>query len=352
MTQTIVDDGRREKRSFDFIKAMLRGAGQVMFQNSVWTGLLFLCGIFWGAYETHTVAVSWGALVGLAVSTLTGYLLGYPRSDGDQGLWGFNGVLVGCAFPTFMGNTVQMWIALVICSALTVWVRRGMNKIMAPWKINSLTFPFVFCTWIFMLAARAMHGMPPEHMSDPTIPDAVNTVGSLHFADIAAGWLRGVSQVFLIDSWWTGLLFLLGLAVSNWRAAVWAAAGSAVAVAVAMLFGAPASDISAGLYGFSSVLTAIALATVFYRSNLRSAVWALTGIVVTVFVQAAMNVAAEPFGMATLTAPFCVATWLFLLPLMKLDSAGSPDHSDWRDRHKPHMEDAVRPDAKDAKSKR
>ncbi|MBP3454753.1 MAG: urea transporter [Alistipes sp.] len=351
MTQTIVDDGRGENRSSDFIKVMLRGTGQVMFQNNVWTGLLFLCGIFWGAYETHTPIVSWGALVGVLVSSLTGYILGYPRSDGEQGLWGFNGVLVGCAFPTFMGNTVQMWVALVICSALTVWVRSGMNKVMAPWKVNSFTFPFVFCTWIFLLAARAMHGIPPEYMPDPAMPDAAGSAVSMSFADMVAGWLRGISQVFLIDSWWTGLLFLIGLAVSSRWAALWAAIGSAVALAVALLFGASSSEVAHGLYGFSPVLTAIALATVFYRPNVRSAVWALVGIVVTVFVQAAMNVAFEPLGIATLTAPFCITTWLFLLPLMKLDAADKPDHSDWDLKHKPHL-GKIQAKSKDVESKR
>lgn len=338
MTQTIADDGRRENRSSDFIKVMLRGTGQVMFQNNVWTGLLFLCGIFWGAYETHTEIVSWGALLGLAVSSLTGYLLGYPTGDGEQGLWGFNGVLVGCALPTFMGNTWQMWVMLVICSALTVWVRNGMNKVMSSWKINSLTFPFVLCTWIFLMAAHAMHDMPVEHIAHAAAGDAVIASESLRFADVVAGWLRGVAQVFLIDSWWTGILFLIGLAVSNLWAAIWAAIGSAAAIAVAMVFGAPASDVAAGLYGFSPVLTAIALATVFYRPNWRSAVWTLIGIVVTVFMQAAMNILVEPFGVATFTAPFCITTWLFLLPLMKLDAVDRPDHSDWHKGHKPHLD--------------
>lgn len=323
--------------SSDFIKIMLRGAGQVMFQNNVWTGLLFLCGIFWGGCESGTTIVSWGALVGLAVSTLTGYLLGYSKSDGQEGLWGFNGVLVGCAFPVLMDHTWQMWAALVLCSAATVWVRRGMNRAMFQWNINSLTFPFVMCTWIFLLAAGAMTGMPAAHTPGPTLPESISSDSVLSLSEMAAGWLKGISQVFLIDSWAAGLLILLGLAVSNVWAALWAAAGSAAAVVVAMLFGAPTADIAGGLYGFSPVLTAVALATVFYRPAVRSAVWALTGIVFTVFVQAAMNVALEPAGIATLTAPFCITTWLFLLPLMKLDSVDAPDHSKWSRTRMPRV---------------
>lgn len=141
-------------------RIMLRGIGQVMFQDSMWTGLLFLAGIFWGAYAEGSGIVAWGALLGVVVSTLTGYLLKLPDENGAQGLWGFNGVLVGCAFPTFMGNTVWMWLALILCSAMTTWVRNGLNNVMKPWGVSSFTFPFVLCTWFFLLAARMMHGMP------------------------------------------------------------------------------------------------------------------------------------------------------------------------------------------------
>lgn len=323
--------------SFEFIKILLRGTGQVMFQNSAWTGLLFMVGIFWGAYAEGMGLVAWGAVVGVIVSTVTGYLLRFPEKDGVQGLWGFNGVLVGCAFTTFMGNTVWMWLALILCSALTTWVRTGFNNVMAPWKVNSFTFPFVFCTWLFLLAARAMHGMPATHMGTPELPAAFSSVENIGFGHLIVYWLKGIAQVFLIDSWVTGIFFLAGLYLSNRWAALWAAIGSALALFVALIFKASGSDIAGGLYGFSAVLTAIALATVFYKPGRRSAVWALLGIVVTLFVQAGMNVLMAPLGIATLTGPFCVTTWLFLLPLIKFDEEEKPDHSNWFAENKKHL---------------
>ncbi len=319
----------------DFVRILLRGTGQVMFQNNAWTGLLFLIGIFWGAYHEGQGLVAWGALVGLTVSTLAGYLLRFSLHDGEQGLWGFNGVLVGCAFPTFLGNTVWMWLALILCAALSTWVRKGFNNVMAPWKVNSFTFPFVFCTWMFLLAARAMHSLPTVHMSDPSLPAAFSSVGSLRFGHLLIYWLKGIAQVFLIDSWVTGLLFLVGLFVANRWAALWAAAGSALALLTVLLFKASGSQIAEGLYGYSPVLTAIALATVFYKPGWRSAVWAVLGILVTVFIQAGMYVMMAPVGIATLTAPFCIATWLFLLPLVRFDE--EPDHSNWDAANKKHL---------------
>ena len=312
-----------------YVHAMLRGSGQVMFQGNAWTGLLFLCGIFWGAYEAGQPAVAWGAVVGVVVSTLAGYVLRQPADDGAMGLWGFNGILVGCAFPTFLGDTPLMWLALIICAISTTWVRTGFNNVMAPWKTNSFTFPFVFMSWLFLFAARMLQGMPPEFMSAPELTAQVSTTLDLSFGSLVIYWLKGIAQVFLINSWVTGIFFLVALFISSRWAALWAAVGSALALAVVLLFQGGGNDIANGLYGFSPVLTAIALGCVFYKPNWRSAIWALLGIVLTVFIQAGMDAMMMPFGMPTFTGPFCLTTWLFLLPLYKFDEKKKPDHSQW-----------------------
>lgn len=301
----------------DFPRTVARGVGQVMFQDNVWTGILFLVGIFWGAYMEGAPLVAWGALVGVLVSTLAGYILRLPDGNGAQGLWGFNGVLVGCAFPTFLGNTVWMWIGLVLCSALTIVARSGMDNFLKQWKVSSFTFPFVFCTWIFLLSARLLDGFPPVSMASPEFPHGAEESVSLAFGDLVVYWLNGISQVFLIKSWVCGLFFLAGLAVSSWRAAMWAAIGSALSLLVALMWHGPGVDISNGLYGFSAVLTAIALGATFCNFSWRSAIWAVLGTIVTVFIQAAMNAFFAPMGLPTLTGPFCVGTWLFILPAYK-----------------------------------
>ena len=301
----------------EFPRTVARGVGQVMFQDNMWTGIFFLIGIFWGAYMEGSPLVAWGALVGVLVSTLVGYILHLPDQNGAQGLWGFNGVLVGCAFPTFLGNTPWMWIGLVLCSALTIVARSGMDNFFSRWNLSSFTFPFVFCTWIFLLSARLFDGFPPVSMGSPEFPQGAEGVISMKFIDLVVYWLRGISQVFLIKSWVCGIFFLIGLAVSSWRAALWAALGSLISLLIAFLWHGPTIDISNGLYGFSAVLTAIALGATFCNFSWRSAIWAILGTIVTVFIQAAMNAFFAPMGLPTLTGPFCVGTWIFLLPAYK-----------------------------------
>lgn len=301
----------------EFPVTVARGIGQVMFQDSMWTGILFLAGIFWGAYEEGFPLVAWGALVGVLVSTLTGYILHLPDQKGANGLWGFNGVLVGCAFPTFLANTPQMWIAMIICSAMTTFTRTGMDNILRRWNMSSFTFPFVFCTWIFLLSARLFDGFPAVNMGTPEFAHGHAEALTYGFGDLVVYWLNGISQVFLIKSWVTGLFFLAGIAVSNWRAAMWGAIGSAISLFIAMAWHGPGQDIANGLYGFSGVLTAIALGATYCNSSWRSTLWAIIGTVITVFIQAAMNAFFAPMGLPTLTGPFCVATWIFLFPAYK-----------------------------------
>ncbi|MDE6438729.1 MAG: urea transporter [Muribaculaceae bacterium] len=318
------------KKIIQAVTATLNGSGQVMFQQSPWTGLLFLAGIFWGSYECHMPQVAWGALVGLVASTVAGLFTEKARAAtaGAQGLWGFNGILVGCAFPTFLSDTWQMWLALIFCAMLSTWVRTGLNNVMAPWKINSLTFPFVLLTWIFLFASRMMDGMAPAALSDPALTEHFSSAVDTSFGSLVVYWLKGVAQVFLVNSWVTGIFFLVALAVCSRWAALWGAVGSAVALAVALLFKADGSDIANGLFGFSPVLTGIAIGCTFNKPGLRSAVWAVVAIVATVFVQAGMDMFFEPFGLPTLTGPFCLTTWLFILPLYKF-STPQEKHSEW-----------------------
>ena len=97
-------------------------------------------------------------------------------------------------------------------------------------------------------------------------------------------------------------------------AAAFALSGAILAVLVAHLLGAESDLITGGLLGFSPVLTAIALGTVFYRPSIRVALLTALGTAMTVVAQVALNVALTPFAIPALTAPFVLVTWMFMAP--------------------------------------
>ena len=85
-----------------------RGIGQVMFQNNALSGGLMLLGIAFNSWQLAVLSV-----LGTVVSTLTASLSGYDKEDIRNGLYGFNGTLVGIAIGVFMEINVTSLLLLI-----------------------------------------------------------------------------------------------------------------------------------------------------------------------------------------------------------------------------------------------
>lgn len=111
---------------------------------------------------------------------------------------------------------------------------------MKPLGAPALTFPFVAVTWILLLATYGFAGLwgvglPAEGVVSPFEPAVTLAAGPGAFA---TGVVLSIGQVFLKASVASGLLMLLGLAVSSIPAALMALGGAILAVAAAHAFGA------------------------------------------------------------------------------------------------------------------
>lgn len=303
-----------------FVDINLRGVGQVMFQNHPFTGLLFIAAIAWGALAADAGAVLFGGLLGLVTANLTALWLRVDAEGLAAGLYGYNGLLVGLALPTFLAPTPMLWGYVLLGGAVSVVAMLGTVNVTRGWRVSALTFPFVLTTWLLLLAALAFAGLGSDTPPFGGELEALDAAASnpLDLAGFVSGVLHSISQVFLKGNTVSALLFLAGLALSSRAAALFALAGAVLAVISAHLLGAESELVSAGLLGFSPVLTAVALGTVFYRPGWRVAAYAALGTVFTVVAQAAMNVAFAPLGLPALTAPFVLCAWLFLLPQQHL----------------------------------
>lgn len=301
------------------VDACLRGAGQVMFQNNPLTGLLFLAGIFWGG--SLWVAVS--ATAGLVVATATaGKLVRVDAASLRSGLYGFNGLLVGAGLATFLHGEGFLAAAYVILGAVvSVYAMSALSAVLAAWRTPALTSPFVLvCCWM-LLASYGLSGLSTSGLGPAVLPHLAAPRTSAALLDpmfLLDAWLKGVGQVFLVGNAVTGAIFVVALAVSSWRAALFALLGSAAGMGTALAFGASRAAVGEGMYGFSAVLTAIALGATFYPSSTRTTGVALVGAVFTAIVQAGLDVALQPLGIPTLTSPFVFVAWLFLLPHLQL----------------------------------
>lgn len=306
-----------------YVDANLRGASQVFFQSNPLTGALMLAAIFWGAYSAGNLNAAFGAVIGLFIATSMAILLNLDRASLQQGLFGFNGILVGVAVPVFLAHHPIMWAYLILGAAVSTIVTLAVDKVVKTWGIPGSTAPFVFTTWLLLLGAYALTKVPVAAMQPPTLP-AEAGAGSVHLSShiLLAILSKNVSQVYLIENVLTGILFVIAIAISSVRGAGLAIIGSIVGFGAALAFGAGAVPITAGLYGFNAVLTVMAVETVFEESALRGVLYAILAAIFSVVVQAALSTALSPVGIPTLTFPYVLTMWLFVLP--KADLAPYP----------------------------
>lgn len=297
-----------------FLDATLRGCAQVMFQNNPVTGLLFFIAIFISAYGNGDLMIAYGCVIGTVVATLTGLVIG-EKKTWRVGLYGYNGCLVGAALPIFLDISPITWSCIVVGSIISVFFMRCIADFLKVWKVPALTAPFVFTTWIILLASYSFSSLKNSRLPYPQFPHHIGlmltNIGTS--SSVIHGLFFGVSQVFLLSSFIGGCFFIVGLAIESLWAAVFAIFGSTLAIAIATTLGADHHSIYLGLYSFSAVLTAIALGTAFNKTTWKGMCTTVIAVIFTVVIQGAFNALLEPVGIPTLTIPFILATWLFLV---------------------------------------
>ena len=266
------------------VLAVFRGIGQVFFQENALTGALFVLGI---ALSSPLMAV--GALVGSAIGMATARVLKFDESEVLAGIYGFNSTLVGIATLVFFRlGAVSILLLVVGCIAAAIVTRLMRRYLPFP----TYTLPFIVTTWALYFLGLAL-GVARVEVGGP--PAAAN------FVEATA---HGIGQVMFQASVWTGLLFLVGIAINDWRHALWVVLASLLGMLVGIYHHDSAEEVAAlGLYGYNATLTAVAL--FLWR---RSLIPPLLGILISVPITEYFPL----LGLPTLTAPFVLATWLVL----------------------------------------
>lgn len=300
----------------NFITLCLRGTSQVFFMENRLTGLLFFIAMAYASYVTGIWATTIGAFVGVIVATLTAKLLDCDEDSISSGLYGFNGILVGAALPTFIAASPQLWIYVIIGAAISTVITAAVSATLTKsWDIPGSTGPFVLTGWLMVAGAYAFGGLDVSSETPKLATDYLQGVVSIPApAELVEIFFRNIGQVYLLGSAVSGAIILAGIFLASVPAGVAAALGSLIAMIVAIGMGADPVSVSQGLYGYSSVLTAMAVGVIFLKSSWRVALYAGLATVATVFLQGALDVIMLPDGLPSFTAPYVLTLYLFIAP--------------------------------------
>ena len=268
----------------NYFQSILRSLGQVMFQNNVYTGLIFLIGIFY-----NSLILGFAALLGTIVSISTAQILNYSKDEIQDGLYGFNGALTGIALWYFFGFSIPTFVALIISAALTTVLNYYLKKIIPPF-----TFPFIIITWLMMIFFLFVLDFSLVSSSFPK----ENTLQLLLFSTNSFG------QIMFQENKITGVLFLFGILINSRISAIYGVYAAILGSLIGLIFKEPISIINAGFMGYNAILCAIALAD----KKRESFIW----ISISTFLSVILTIGFSDIGAIALTAPFVLSTWIVL----------------------------------------
>ena len=111
-----------------------------------------------------------------------------------------------------------------------------------------------------------------------------------------------------------GVIMLVGMAICSPISAGFALLGSSVATLTALGLGASSTTVYAGLWGYSAVLSSIAIGGIFFVANSVSCfVFTILAAVFSAIIHGAVASFMGPFGLPALTFPFNLVAWIWCL---------------------------------------
>lgn len=262
-----------------------------MLQKSQLTGLFFILGIFLGNWRAGIAS-----LLAAVVGFLTSKILHLNSQNVRDGLYSFSPILFAIAIVYNFSDSVLLWIIVIFGSALIALLQH----LFISKNIPAFTFPFIIGTWLFLAIGKSLNLHPFVSLG---VTVSASSIG------LSSG-IRAFGEVIFQDSFWSGLLFFIGVLVSSPFAGLYGLTAAYLGTGIALLCNMSIDEMNLGLFGFNAVLTAIA----FSNEKRNKLFWIAFGSLITV----AINIVIQKNGLlnslgGAFTFPFVLGTWITLL---------------------------------------
>lgn len=278
-----------------------KGTGQVIFLNSNDSGKVLLASLAIGDPFTASMAA-----LGSFTSSMTAKHVQLDKSTYENGLYSYNGCLVGCAAAVFLAPTSVIGASAitVVGASTSTFVAAGLSPLltsgMPQW---TLAFNLVTLTALLRAAAGTAATGTAEVGSDVAASATeVAATASVSAMDLLLSPLVGLSQIFVVESALSGTGIVLAIAMYSPQLATHALLGSTVGCLTGIAGGAAPEAVAAGLWGYNAALTSMGTA-VFFRNTRQAQVLSVTGAGATAVTFGACQ--AVFTSVPCLTLPFC-----------------------------------------------
>jgi len=290
-------------------EGLLHSYSQLFFAKSKWYGLFLIL--------TSFINPNIG-IAGLSAVLLTNLIADISSLNSTylkDGLFGFCSSMVGMGLGAFFEINLFFIVLLIITSLLSLLLTLGFQGLLSKYQLPYLSFPFLICFWLILLAARfftQLHNSTDYLISNTAFYDFINGINHTHLPEIMITFFRSLGSIFFQSNVLVGILIAIGLFFYSRISISLAILGFASAYLFYSIAGIKTSDLNELFVGSNYILTAIAIGGFFIIPNIYSYLTVIIIIPLVALIHYGLGNILGVFYLPAYTISFTLTTLLFL----------------------------------------
>lgn len=231
----------------------------------------------------------WLGIYGLGavmVSNLLAWALGFNKKEIESGIFGINSLLTSLALAGPYQSSEHLIILLMIACIFNVFLTVTLNGIFARFGVPSLSFPFLICLWIMLLASRSYDALAFSEgniflinelytYGGNTLIKWYNTFSSFKLPEFIDIYFKSLGAIIFEYNLVAGILVAIGLIIHSRISFLISLIGFATGYFYYKWFEGDFTQIQYSYIGFNFILCSIAIGGFFFIANKRSILFAI-----------------------------------------------------------------------------
>ena len=303
-----------------FLNSIIKSYSQVFFSDNIFFAVILILVSFID-YQAGLAG-----LICVLTTNILASLFKFNNKEIENGMYGFNSLLVGMGLGSYFAPSVELYIFIAISAFLTIMFVNFFKGLLLKYQLPYLSLPFIFSLWIIMLASRYFPTLGISergiftfntlyNMGGHGLVELYEKITSVGISAPVKTYFISMAAIFFQYTVFSGILISIGLLIFSRIALLLSVTGFISAYYFYFLLGGNIADLSYSYIGFNFILTAIAIGGFFLIPSVRSFLWTIFLIPVVILLTVSLSQLFTIFRLPIYSLPFNMVVLLFLYTL-------------------------------------
>jgi urea transporter len=308
------------KKTRSFAEGVVKSYSQVFFADNISFAIILLLVSF------IDPGTGLAGLISVITTNLTARQLGFNKAEIENGLFGFNSLLVGLGIGYFFSPGLETYLIVIAGSVLTLLFVTFFKGVLYKYGLPYLSLPFLFGIWTIMIASSSFESLGISQKGIYTLNtlygiggaklvEIYEWISNIQLNESLKIYFNSVGAIFFQFNALSGAIIATGLLLFSRIAFLLSLYGFYIAYYFYTLLGGNLAELSYTYIGFNYILTAIAIGGFYLIPSRKTFLWLLLLIPLVTLVTISLSKVFLVFRLSVYSLPFNIVVLLFIYAL-------------------------------------